>query len=154
MSPPARARSRTLASSEVRWLPRRQATDVLLPANDFRLFDGNLLRVRHFAGDGSHVADEPSTDTETLKLCGQALRPSGSEQSRTANTASRHNRTAHSCHLLRQELRKPEQRWPAACGSFGSTRASRAASRLPVADGASPSRPGSSTPGRLPATPT
>ncbi|MBZ4020781.1 DUF6879 family protein [Streptomyces purpurogeneiscleroticus] len=62
-----------IAGEEVRWLPRRQATDVLLPANDFWLFDGNLLRVHHFAGDGSHVADELSTDTNTLKLCEQAF---------------------------------------------------------------------------------
>ncbi|MGY1436768.1 DUF6879 family protein [Streptomyces reniochalinae] len=61
------------AGEHVRWLPRSQATGFLVPANDFWLFDGNLLRVHHFAGDGSHVADEISTDAETLKLCASAF---------------------------------------------------------------------------------
>jgi hypothetical protein len=62
-----------IAGEEVRWLPRRQATGFLLPANDFWLFDGNLLRIHHFAGDGSHVTDELSTDAETLRLCATAF---------------------------------------------------------------------------------
>ncbi|MFE9063233.1 DUF6879 family protein [Streptomyces violaceusniger] len=62
-----------IAGEEVRWLPRRQATDLLMPANDFWLFDGNLLRIHHFAGDGSHVTDELNTEAEALKMCSVAF---------------------------------------------------------------------------------
>ncbi|HWU06106.1 MAG TPA: hypothetical protein VN520_06885 [Streptomyces sp.] len=58
----------TVAGEKVRWLPRSQATGFLVPANDFWIFDGNLLRVHHFAGDGSHVVDELSKNAEALKL--------------------------------------------------------------------------------------
>ncbi|MBU3866052.1 hypothetical protein KN815_18810 [Streptomyces sp. 4503] len=61
------------AGEEVRWLPRSQAVGFLVPANDFWLFDGNLLRLHHFAGDGSHVTDELSGDVETVKLCADAF---------------------------------------------------------------------------------
>ncbi|MET9810684.1 DUF6879 family protein [Streptomyces halstedii] len=46
------------AGEEVRWLPRVQALGLLLPAHDFWLFDGQLVRWHHFAGDGTHVRDE------------------------------------------------------------------------------------------------
>lgn len=45
-------RANTEAGEEVRWLPRRDAVGVLLPANDFWIFDGQLMRVHHFTGDG------------------------------------------------------------------------------------------------------
>lgn len=57
------------AGEDVRWLPRSEVPDFLVPANDFWLFDGKLLRIHHFAGDGSHVRDELNTDAKTLKLC-------------------------------------------------------------------------------------
>ncbi|MFZ4301000.1 DUF6879 family protein [Streptomyces cinereoruber] len=66
-------RANVIAGEDVRWLPRSQATGFLVPANDFWLFDGNLIRLHHFAGDGSHVTDELSTDAETLILCGRAF---------------------------------------------------------------------------------
>lgn len=62
-----------IAGEQVRWLPRRQATGFLVPANDFWLFDGNLLRIHHFSGDGRHVMDELSTDAATLTLCSAAF---------------------------------------------------------------------------------
>ncbi|MFJ5608745.1 DUF6879 family protein [Streptomyces sp. NPDC093221] len=46
------------AGEQVRWLPRSQATTLLLPGNDYWLFDGNLARVHHFAGNGDLVRDE------------------------------------------------------------------------------------------------
>jgi len=46
------------AGEEVRWLPRDQALGLLLPAHDFWLFDGQLVRWHHFAGDGTHLRDE------------------------------------------------------------------------------------------------
>ncbi|MEV4947503.1 DUF6879 family protein [Streptomyces sp. NPDC053755] len=61
------------AGEDVRWLPRRRATDIALPGNDFWLFDGELLRVHHFSGDGAVVEDEITDDTATVKLCASAF---------------------------------------------------------------------------------
>lgn len=61
------------AGEQVRWLPRRSATGIPLPGNDFWLFDGELLRVHHFSGDGAVVEDELTTDAETVKLCTTAF---------------------------------------------------------------------------------
>lgn len=57
------------AGEEVRWLPRRRATDIPLPGNDFWLFDGELLRVHHFSGDGVVVEDEITSEPKSVKLC-------------------------------------------------------------------------------------
>ncbi|WP_405780234.1 DUF6879 family protein [Streptomyces sp. NBC_00859] len=61
------------AGEQVRWLPRRQATTIPLPGNDFWLFDDALLRVHHFSGDGAVVDDEITDDPETVKLCSAAF---------------------------------------------------------------------------------
>ncbi|MFI8810547.1 MULTISPECIES: DUF6879 family protein [unclassified Streptomyces] len=45
------------AGEDVRWLPREQALGLVLPAHDFWLFDGRLIRWHHFAGDGTHLRD-------------------------------------------------------------------------------------------------
>ena len=50
------------AGEEVRWLPRRRASDLCLPGNDFWVFDGRLVRFGHFSGDGDIVEDELVTD--------------------------------------------------------------------------------------------
>ncbi|MFE4689334.1 DUF6879 family protein [Streptomyces sp. NPDC056749] len=46
------------AGEDVRWLSRDLALGLLLPAHDFWLFDGRLIRWHHFAGDGTHLRDE------------------------------------------------------------------------------------------------
>ncbi|WP_338496664.1 DUF6879 family protein [Streptomyces sp. SJL17-4] len=61
------------AGEDIRWLPRRRATDIGLPGNDFWLFDGELLRVHHFSGDGAVVEDEITDDPATVKLCASAF---------------------------------------------------------------------------------
>jgi hypothetical protein len=61
------------AGEDVRWLPRRRATDIALPGNDFWLFDGELLRVHHFSGDGAVVEDEITDGPATVKLCASAF---------------------------------------------------------------------------------
>ncbi|MFD0399437.1 DUF6879 family protein [Kitasatospora sp. NPDC127121] len=61
------------AGEEVRWLPRRRATGIPLPGNDFWLFDDALLRVHHFSGDGAVVEDEITEDPQTVKLCATAF---------------------------------------------------------------------------------
>lgn len=51
-------RANVAAGEAVRWLPRAQTTALLLPANDYWLFDGKLARVHHFSGAGDLVRDE------------------------------------------------------------------------------------------------
>lgn len=68
------AESMNLAAGEqVRWLPRRQASDLALPGNDFWLFDDRLVRFHHFAGDGEHIVDELTDDPSAIKLCATAF---------------------------------------------------------------------------------
>ncbi|MFK4213887.1 DUF6879 family protein [Streptomyces sp. NPDC030920] len=67
--------SRNLAAGEdVRWLPRFQALGLLLPAHDFWLFDGQLIRWHHFAGDGTHVHDELDDRQDTAGQTAEAFR--------------------------------------------------------------------------------
>ncbi|UNS98336.1 hypothetical protein MMF93_19170 [Streptomyces tubbatahanensis] len=62
-----------IAGEEVRWLPRSRSTDLLLPGNDFWLFDGGLLRIHHFAGDGSLVEDEMRQEGALVRQCASAF---------------------------------------------------------------------------------
>ncbi|MET8684790.1 DUF6879 family protein [Streptomyces sp. NPDC004732] len=66
-------RANVEAGEQVRWLPRRHASTLLLPGNDYWLFDDQLARIHHFAGDGSLVEDEFNTDTGVLKFLDDAF---------------------------------------------------------------------------------
>ena len=57
----------------MRWLPRRRASDIALPGNDFWLFDGSLVRWNHFTGDGASGGGEMSTDPGVRDLCANAF---------------------------------------------------------------------------------
>ncbi|MGY1583804.1 DUF6879 family protein [Streptomyces sp. MN13] len=57
------------AGEQVRWLPRRRASDLLLPGNDFWLFDDHLIRVHHFSGDGEVVEDQLLSDLDLIRQC-------------------------------------------------------------------------------------
>lgn len=61
------------AGEEVRWLPRRRASDIALPGNDFWLIDGRLIRWNHFTGDGASGGGEISEDPAAAKLCAEAF---------------------------------------------------------------------------------
>jgi hypothetical protein len=61
------------AGEQVRWLPRRRASDLCLPGNDFWVFDDRLVRFHHFAGDGEIVEDELSDDPVVVRLCANAF---------------------------------------------------------------------------------
>ncbi|MEU1282936.1 DUF6879 family protein [Kitasatospora sp. NPDC005856] len=61
------------AGEDVRWLSRRQATDLALPGNDFWLFDGKLVLVNHFDGDGEPTAPELVDDPAVTELCATAF---------------------------------------------------------------------------------
>ncbi|WP_243725549.1 DUF6879 family protein [Actinomadura rubrisoli] len=43
------------AGEDVRWLPRRQAADLLLPHADFWMFDHRIVRFNYNAGDGTSL---------------------------------------------------------------------------------------------------
>ncbi|MFC7219207.1 DUF6879 family protein [Streptomyces polyrhachis] len=63
-----------LAAGElVRWLPRRRASDLCLPGNDFWLIDDRLIRWNHFTGDGASAGGEMSEDPAAVKLCASAF---------------------------------------------------------------------------------
>ncbi|KPI05895.1 hypothetical protein OK074_4385 [Actinobacteria bacterium OK074] len=63
------------AGEQVRWLPRRQASDIALPGNDFWLFDGRLVMFNHFTGIGEwdHPKYSVSDDAGVVKLCASAF---------------------------------------------------------------------------------
>ncbi|MGH3695657.1 MAG: DUF6879 family protein [Pseudonocardiaceae bacterium] len=57
------------AGEDVRWLPRRNASALLLPGNDFWMFDRETVAFTHFSGDG-HVLDrEMTTDSTIIAAC-------------------------------------------------------------------------------------
>ncbi|MGK4583905.1 DUF6879 family protein [Kitasatospora sp. HPMI-4] len=61
------------AGEQIRWLPRRSATDFALPGNDFWLFDGELILLNHFDGDGNFTGHELTTEPAVIKLCASAF---------------------------------------------------------------------------------
>lgn len=48
------------AGEDVRWLPRRHTSTLLLPGNDFWMFDRQTVVFTYFSGDG-HVLDHQAT---------------------------------------------------------------------------------------------
>lgn len=61
------------AGEDVRWLPRRHASKLLLPGNDFWMFDRETVAFTHFSGDG-HVLDrEITTDPDIVGVCATAF---------------------------------------------------------------------------------
>jgi hypothetical protein len=61
------------AGELVRWLPRRLASDLALPGNDFWLFDDRLVLFNHFAGDGSSGDKELREEPAVITLCASAF---------------------------------------------------------------------------------
>jgi hypothetical protein len=61
------------AGEQVRWLPRRRASNIAVPGNDFWLFDNQLIRWGYFSGDGASAGHEISDDPAAAKLCAQAF---------------------------------------------------------------------------------
>ncbi|MGH3611267.1 MAG: DUF6879 family protein [Pseudonocardia sp.] len=57
------------AGEEVRWLPRRNASMLLLPGNDFWMFDRETVAFTHFSGDGHVLDHEVTTDTDIVAAC-------------------------------------------------------------------------------------
>jgi hypothetical protein len=61
------------AGELVRWLPRRRASDLCLPGNDFWVLDDRLARFGHFAGDGEFLDHELTSDPRIVRHCAGAF---------------------------------------------------------------------------------
>lgn len=63
------------AGEQVRWLPRSQASDLLLPGNDLWIFDGERALFNHFTGDGDWAPPgmELRTEPDIVKQCATAF---------------------------------------------------------------------------------
>ncbi|NUU24631.1 MAG: hypothetical protein HOV68_24465 [Streptomycetaceae bacterium] len=61
------------AGEHVRWLSRANAWDLLMPALDCWIFDGSLLLLHHFDGDGRWRGHEFSNVPEVVKLYAEAF---------------------------------------------------------------------------------
>ncbi|MFE3884976.1 DUF6879 family protein [Streptomyces lydicus] len=61
------------AGESVRWLPRRQASSLLLPGNDCWVFDRSSVLFNHFNGDGEMTGEELVTDPAVVHACVSAF---------------------------------------------------------------------------------
>ncbi|MFJ6466382.1 DUF6879 family protein [Streptomyces sp. NPDC091387] len=63
------------AGEQVRWLPRRLASDLMLPGNDLWIFDGQTLLFNHFTGEGNWTEPglELRTEPHIVKQCADAF---------------------------------------------------------------------------------
>ncbi|MFE6977224.1 DUF6879 family protein [Streptomyces sp. NPDC057682] len=62
------------AGEQVRWLPRRRASALALPGNDFWLIDDRVVRWNLFSGDGKALEPDHTEDPHVVKLCAEAFR--------------------------------------------------------------------------------
>jgi len=61
------------AGEDVRWLPRRRASSLLLPGNDFWCFDSRTVVFTHFSGDGEVRGYELTSDPAIIARCTAAF---------------------------------------------------------------------------------
>jgi Family of unknown function (DUF6879) len=62
------------AGEDLRWLPRRLASGIALPGNDFWLLDDRTAMFNHFSGDGRPLGQEVTDDAATVELCTAAFK--------------------------------------------------------------------------------
>lgn len=61
------------AGEAVRWLPRRHASDLLLPGNDLWILDSSVARFGLFSGDGAFLGNELNEAPTVVKRCADAF---------------------------------------------------------------------------------
>jgi len=61
------------AGEDIRWLPRRLASAIALPGNDFWLFDDATVVFTVFTGGGDVAERQLTTDAPTVQLCKSAF---------------------------------------------------------------------------------
>ena len=69
----ATTESNVAAGEQVRWLPRRESSDLLLPGNDCWVFDNQRAQFNYFSGIGDFLAAELSDDPVVVKQCAAAF---------------------------------------------------------------------------------
>jgi hypothetical protein len=62
-----------VAGEDVRWLPRHLATGLLLPANDYWVFDGQRAQFNYFSGPGEFLDTRLCDDPAIVKQCAGAF---------------------------------------------------------------------------------
>jgi hypothetical protein len=65
--------SNVTAGEQVRWLPRHLATGLLLPANDYWVFDGQQAQFNYFSGPGEFLDTRLSDDPAMAAQCAAAF---------------------------------------------------------------------------------
>jgi hypothetical protein len=61
------------AGEEIKWLPRRSASAIALPGNDFWLFDDATVVFTVFTGEGDVFERQLTTDPAVVQLCHSAF---------------------------------------------------------------------------------
>jgi hypothetical protein len=61
------------AGEEVKWLPRRLASAIALPGNDFWLFDDSTVVFTVFTGQGQVLQRQLTADPHIVQLCRSAF---------------------------------------------------------------------------------
>lgn len=61
------------AGEQIKWLPRRLASAIALPGNDFWLFDDATVVFTVFTGEGDVLENQLVTDTSVVQLCHSAF---------------------------------------------------------------------------------
>jgi hypothetical protein len=61
------------AGEDIRWLPRRNASRIAVPGNDFWLLDGERVLFNFFTGDGRSAGHELAGDEAAVSLCRAAF---------------------------------------------------------------------------------
>ncbi|MGH3696679.1 MAG: DUF6879 family protein [Pseudonocardiaceae bacterium] len=61
------------AGEKIKWLPRRLASSVALPGNDFWLFDQSTVVFTVFTGEGDVLERQLTTDPAVVRLCHTAF---------------------------------------------------------------------------------
>jgi hypothetical protein len=69
----ATTESNLAAGEQVRWLPRRESSDLLLPGNDYWVFDNQRVQFNYFSGIGDFLASELSDEPVVVKQCAAAF---------------------------------------------------------------------------------
>lgn len=84
------------AGEQVRWLPRRRASDIALPGNDLWLIDRRLVMFHFWTGEGDWAGHEFTEEPSVVKLVTDAFETVWERGTPTTSTPSDSDRT----HLL------------------------------------------------------
>jgi len=61
------------AGEQIRWLPRRLASGLLLPGNDYWVFDGQRAQFNYFSGAGDFLATRLCDNPDVVRQCTAAF---------------------------------------------------------------------------------